>query len=315
MTELDWDRLQRLRDRFLKTDASHRNTPDYWLESADLEVYDQVLAERIGWKWDAVLAEVAMTGFVESEDPDVVPLAEARILDWGCGTGIAGRRFVEHFGGGQVTLHDRSAAAMEFAETRLRDSAPGLKVRTQPVDPDIPDVLLISHVLGELDEHSAARLLKMVRRCRRVLWVEAGTRVIARRLSAIRDLLLEDFDVLAPCPHRSTCSALRAGEQHWCHLFARPPAEVFMDGTWMEIGRRLKIDLRALPYHFLALMRANSKRPADDGPASARLIGRPSIRNKFVRFHECNEAGLTDRTVFKGREPDLYKRIKKTGAI
>ncbi|MEE2887722.1 MAG: small ribosomal subunit Rsm22 family protein [Planctomycetota bacterium] len=311
MTQLDWDRLQRLRDRFLDPDDRRRTIPDYWLESADLEVYDQVLAERIGWKWDAVLAEIAQTDFLDDE----VQVAKARVLDWGCGTGIAARRFIQHFGGQQVTLHDRSAAAMDYAEARLRESSSALDIQQQPASPTVPDILLLSHVLGELDQHSETQVIDLLRRCPRVVWVEAGTRPIARRLSAIRDNLLDEFRIAAPCPHQASCPTLREGDQHWCHLFAKPPTRVFMDGRWREIGRRLNIDLRALPYHFLAMVRTDSRTITPSGTSTSRLLGRPEIRNKFVRFYQCEEAGISERTVFKSREANLYKRIKKTGSL
>lgn len=88
-----------------------------------------------------------------------------------------------------------------------------------------------------------------------------------------------------------------------------------MDGRWREIGRRLNIDLRALPYHFLAMVRTDSPATTDSAACGPRLLGRPEIRNKFVRFYQCEEAGITERTVFKSRESDLYKRIKKTGSL
>jgi ribosomal protein RSM22 (predicted rRNA methylase) len=311
MIELDWDRLQRLRDRFLATGDTHRAIPDYWLEPADLQVYDQVLAERIGWKWDAVLAEIEGTRFV-NQGP---ALSTARILDWGCGTGIASRRFLARFGSQHVQLHDRSKAAMDFAAQRLLHTRPNLEVELQPANPTTPDVLLLSHVLGELSDQNEAQLLELVQRCQKILWVEPGTHAIARRLSAIRDRLLNEFDMVAPCPHQSLCSALQSGPNDWCHFFAKPPSKVFMDSSWVEIGRRLKIDLRALPYHFLAMVRSQPGATSDDQSPTSRLIGRPQVRSKFVRFYQCDKSGMQTRTIFKGREPDLYKKIKKSGAL
>jgi len=309
MTELDWDRLQRLRQRFLATDDAHRAIPDYWMEPEDLQVYDQVLAERIGWKWEAALAHVEEAGFLDESTPP----QEARVLDWGCGTGVAAHRFAQRFGSRQILLHDRSPAAVRYAQARLRAAFPAADVRPHSVEQAAPDILLLSHVLGELDERSEAQLLALIHRCPRVLWVDAGARSIARRLSRIRDSLLDRFEVVAPCPHQASCPALRGDSQHWCHLFAKPPARVFMDRTWAEIGRRLNIDLRALPYHFLAMVQRDPE--PRTGSGGARLIGRPEIRNKFLRFYQCEESGLTNRTVFKGREPELYKRIKKTGSL
>ena len=55
------------------------------------------------------------------------------ILDWGCGSGIAARAFLDYFGCGEVThlrLWDRSAAAMAFAARRAGEKYPALAVST-----------------------------------------------------------------------------------------------------------------------------------------------------------------------------------------
>ena len=57
---LDWTALDRLRAAFL-SDASARATP-YWQTHDTLAAYDATYAERIGWKWDALLRELAASG-------------------------------------------------------------------------------------------------------------------------------------------------------------------------------------------------------------------------------------------------------------
>jgi hypothetical protein len=92
---IDWPALERLRDGFLAAGAA---PADYWTSTAQLAAYDLTFAARIGWKWDFVLGELARRGW--SPPPGAV-------LDWGCGTGVAARRFVHHFGPAavpQVTL-------------------------------------------------------------------------------------------------------------------------------------------------------------------------------------------------------------------
>ena len=53
--KLDWEALDRLREGFL-TGAAARGP--YWKSLGDLANYDLTYGERIGWKWDAVLAEL-----------------------------------------------------------------------------------------------------------------------------------------------------------------------------------------------------------------------------------------------------------------
>jgi hypothetical protein len=85
------DALERLRRHFLEGGAARA---DYWHSKADLAAYDQTFGQRIGWKWDHVLADLARLGW--SPPP-------GEVLDWGCGSGIAGRAFLGRSGTRGVT--------------------------------------------------------------------------------------------------------------------------------------------------------------------------------------------------------------------
>lgn len=300
------DRIQRLRDRFLDDGRGGRALADYWRDADDLAAYDAVLAPRIGWKWDAALAECRDRGFARA-DGDTV-------LDLGCGTGIAARRFAAVFGAHEVLCHDRSPLAMGFAVRQLAAAAPAVKARAlASVDAAAPDVLLVSHVLGELDADGEAALLVLARRCRRIVIVEPGTSQVARRLAALRDQLLPAFRVVAPCPHAQRCPTLLAGHQRdWCHFFATPPPEVFTDGDWVRIGRELGIDLRSLPYAFLALDRNDAAAPpAAAAPAANRVLGRPTMLPHRARVQVCRDGTLAEVEVTKCHEAALWKTLKK----
>src|ERR1051326_2062734 len=138
---IDWPSFERLRTAFLDGTAG---VQDYWLGERDLASYDQTFAQRIGWKWDYVLNELKRRGWSP---------ATGEVLDWGCGTGIAGRAFVEHFGVARATtlvLWDRSLRAMEFAARRARERFPKLKVQSETPTGRGVTTLLLSHVLTEL---------------------------------------------------------------------------------------------------------------------------------------------------------------------
>src|SRR5882672_3190583 len=100
---IDWNSLDEMRAAFLSGTAG---AADYWKNESQLAAYDVTFAQRIGWKWDYVLAELARRGWSP-------PRGE--LLDWGCGSGIAGRAFLDHFGVGAVTslrVWDRSSLAV-----------------------------------------------------------------------------------------------------------------------------------------------------------------------------------------------------------
>ena len=225
----DFALLDRLRTRFLDDPAEGG---DYWETPELLAAYDATFAERIGWKWDAVLAELRARRWAPPEG--------TVLLDWGCGSGVAGRRVLAAFGAGRfsrLVVHDRSALARRFAADRAASAFPGLAVEQAPdwgdVAPAQPFTLVISHVLNELPPAESAALLSLVRRAAAVIWVEPGTSDIARALVALREALRNEFVVIAPCTHSGACGLLTPDNQrHWCHHFARPPIEAFTDAFW-----------------------------------------------------------------------------------
>lgn len=75
--QLDWEVLDRLRARFLRGGSG-----DYWRSWHDLAQYDHTFGQRVAWKWAAVLGELGRLGWQPPVDA---------VLDWGCGSGVAGR--------------------------------------------------------------------------------------------------------------------------------------------------------------------------------------------------------------------------------
>jgi hypothetical protein len=301
---LDWEVLDRLRGNFLSGAAA---AGPYWHTLTDLECYDFTFGERIGWKWDAVLGELKRRGWT--------PPAGATVLDWGCGSGIAGRRVVNFFGAdnfARLLVHDHSALAMDFAEHHGRRNFPALPVeRTNPRfqhDREPIGVLLLSHVLNELDEAAQAGLRQLIARAETVLWVEPGTHEVSRALGRWREQLRDTgLAVVAPCTHGAVCGVLAAGnERHWCHFFADPPAGIHADSHWVKFGQRAGIDLRSLPCSFLVL----DRRPVATPPGLARIIGEPRHYKGYAKIYNCDASGVAELTLQKRDAPELFKTLK-----
>ena len=181
-TALDWKTLDRLREGFLSGSAAKG---PYWKSRDDLAHYDATYAERIGWKWDAVLRELKLRGWA----PRV-----RTVLDWGCGSGIAGRRTIAAFGPeafDELRVWDHSPLAMEFAGEAAGKQFPALRVGSATagfLGGDEPiGLLVISHVLTELPAAALAGLRKLIARAEAVIWVEPGTHAVARQLQQIRE--------------------------------------------------------------------------------------------------------------------------------
>jgi len=312
---VNWNALQRLRTRFLQFDqrdagpgknaeaaASEPDRTDYWRSHSELESYDFTFGERIGWKWDTVLAELKLRGWTPPE---------GAVLDWGCGTGIAGRRVAEAWPQQlrNLLLSDRSHPAQNFAAARARATLPGIAVQTAAAD-SAPELLVLSHVINELKEEMLERLLVLIGRAQAVLWVEPGTHVASRKLIAMRERLLSRFRVIAPCTHGAVCGMLTPGNQrHWCHHFARVPGSVHTDPGWGRFARTLEIDLSSVPFSYLVL----DRRPAVVNPASreARVIGVPRYYKGYAKVLSCQADGVNELILQKRDAPELLKAMKK----
>jgi hypothetical protein len=294
---INWESLARLRQTFLTGTAG---ATDYWQSETDVASYDATFAQRIGWKWDYVLLELRQRGWLPPE---------GELLDWACGSGIAGRAFLDHFGvGGISALHvaDRSSLAVNFAVKRAREKFPRLNVQTGNGS---PTVLLLSHVLTELDQAQTAELVEMARGAASVIWVEPGTYEASYTLVAVRETLRGEFNVVAPCTHSQRCGLLVPGnERHWCHHFAPPPPDIFQNAGWSRFAEETGIDLRDLPLSFLVL----DKRPVKSAPAGVvRVIGHPRLYKPHALLLGCDESGVRDRQLTRRRLPAEFKRLKK----
>ncbi len=299
--EQEWTVLAQLRERFLS--GRGESSRDYWESARMCELYDATFAQRIAWKWRAVWSELALRGRM--------PRAE-RVLDWGCGSGIAAREFsaIQRATGADRPVHfhlwDRSAAAREFAAAKLRDADPLAQIETRmpPADAEI-DLLLASHVLSELGNDSREELLALARRARCVVWVEPGDRALARELMSLRDALADGRSVLGPCTHSASCGLNREGrERDWCHSFAKPAPEVFTRADWREFSRRLKIDLRSVPYSYFALGEARLS-PTD--PGMIRILGRPRLEKGHAKIDACDESGVRSLRVLERDAKPMVK--------
>jgi hypothetical protein len=305
-TSVDWLALEKLRAVFLGQVDPATGTPGpYWTSRAQIASYDFTLGRRIAWKWAAVLEPLIARGWT--------PPAR-RLIDWGCGSGIGARSLLAYAPAGsfdEVVLWDHSPVATGFAAEMIRERQPAISLRVGDPATDANDggfVLVVSHVLNELDPSGRETLVALARRAAAVLWVEPGTREDSRALIALRETLRVEFQCIAPCPHNSACGLLAAeNARHWCHHFATPPTEAFTESGWAEFGQRLGIDLRRLPYSYLVL----DRRPAPRPPDLVRLIGEPRESTGVMRLLRCRAPDVAEVELQKRTAPPLWRALHK----
>lgn len=305
-----WALLESLRAGYLGS-APGTALADYWQSDEHLAAYDETFAERIGWKWRAVLNELKESGYA--------PPAGYTLYDFGTGTGIAARRFFEFFAPEQAAaarLLDRSARAVQFAMARLQGLAPRLPVQRWDAGQKLTSplsVLTISHVLTELTDAARQQLTALAQTAHTVIWVEPGTFAASRALLEVREALCATgaFKILAPCPHQQRCGLLTPdNERHWCHMFARPPAEVSQSAFWAEFSKRLGIDLRSLPVSYLVATREPAATPvlAD---SEARILGRTREYKGYLKILACDDSGVREAAVQKRSAKERFKELAR----
>jgi len=291
------DCLRGLRQEFLEREQGQVERGDYWESDDELLLYDETFGARIGWKWDAVLDEL--------EARARLPRGRV-VLDWGCGTAVATRRYLARVQGVErVHLVDHSPRARRVARALIEQQHPGLAV-VDGLPREAPDVLLVSHVLAELAPPSVEELCQLAGRSQATLWVEPGSKSSARALGEARERLAATLEVLAPCTHRAQCGALAPGLDAWCHFFARAPQAVYTEGKWAEFGREIGIDLRSLPYSFLVLARRG---PELSGPG-ARLLARPRLQKGRAFLTVCDASGVRELDFLQRVDKELFKEFE-----
>lgn len=291
--------LRRIRARFLTGTAGAQN---YWKVAEDIALYDSTFGERIGWKWDGVLRELT--------DRQWQPQSR-HLFDWGCGSGVAGRRALTQWPHLEsITLHDRSPLAVRFSAEKIRAAFPHIRIDFPTTNLPPSTLLVISHVISELNEPDLQQLLNLARQATEIIWVEAGTHTDSRRLIAVRESLRQELTAVAPCTHQHRCDLLsHRHDAHWCHHFANPPSEIFQNARWMDFGREMGIDLRSLPYSFLVLQKY-PQNPLPN-PALSHIIGQPREARGHLKVLTCQANGVDDFVLQKRDAPNLYRSLRK----
>ncbi|HCR29887.1 MAG TPA: hypothetical protein DIV79_07725 [Opitutae bacterium] len=302
---IDWDQLVRIRKRFLEIEE---NPGVYWESEEDLALYHRFFGQRIGWKWKDAIKQAKQAGWL---------LHSQRIVDWGCGTGIASQTLIEEIGTSNiesVTLWDHSRLAASFAKDKLVAHFPNLSVNIaeeSEFEELSKSIVLVSHALNELSIEVRSELRKQLSRAQQLFFVEPGNRRCSHLLIEQREGLIDQFNPIAPCVCNQACPMTQEDNaHHWCHFFAKPPIEAFTRSDWSRFGRIMEIDLRSLPYSFLALDSISLANEPDDRSLS-RVIGRPRQRKGFVELLSCDRNGLNQYQLQKRDNPSLCKSIKK----
>jgi GNAT superfamily N-acetyltransferase len=215
---------------------------------------------------------------------DVLP-APRHVLDLGAGPGTTAWAAQAVWPEARVTLVERDAAFVELGRALAADGDRGRGWTWQRDDvtrvPSLPaaDLAVLSYLVGEIDDGSAATLVdRAARAAPLVLVVEAGSAEgFAAVLRARQRLLSAGRFIVAPCPHDEPCPV--AGTD-WCHMTTRLGRS--------RLHRMAKRGQRAYedePYSFVAAWAMPPRRRTE------RIVARPEAHKGHVRLRICRFDG------------------------
>ena len=299
-----WQTLRQLRQGFLVDKAG---IDDYWKSEVTVRLYHQTLGQRILWKWQAVWDKL------DEERPNILENKSVRVLDWGCGSGIASTSLLENAKRRKailaLDLFDRSRIATAFAKKHLQEQFQvAANITTEPANQY--DLILFSHVLNELDDIGFKKVVATAKQSKLFVWVEPGTKLAATRLAALRNELAIEYEALAPCTHQEKCPLTETHGHDWCHFFAKPPSAVSQSAFWRQYHDEMGIDSQRLPLSFLVM-----RRKASDSLAMSeektRIVGNMRFNKAGVQILGCSSSGVNSQLIAKRSAKDTLKSLKK----
>jgi len=340
IADLDIPLLHRVRARYLEASTDPLSVQkDYWTSRHELEQYDATFAQRIGWKWQNIIDELSDyfdsqtategalssigvslphgregSGHTTGSFSAVKETDTFRILDFGCGTGIAARVWASLMPGA-VDLWDRSALATQFAVEKCLEDGLTANALSKPPESFAGYFVLLSHLANEMKLPDLEKLAEQLRDCEGFCWVEPGTPRSSQWMVQLRKTLLADFEILAPCPHSQSCGleTPQPANWAWCHHFAKPPQEAFNTAFWKKFSDEMKIDMRSLPVSYLVMRRKAAVDTQETLPY--RQLGRPRPQKGFTEIWICHQEGEDGKVdlhrVFKKNRADTVKRLAR----
>lgn len=143
-------------------------------------------------------------------------------------------------------------------------------------------LLILSYVLTESAPRALQNLLNRMPNLEAVAILEPSTSQDARRLQALRPILLDlGFHLWAPCTHSKECPLLKDSDRDWCHDRLVPKLPTW----WHELESKLPMKNKTVTVSYLLARRRI--RPAHS--PEVRVIGDRLDEKTKVRQLICRE--------------------------
>ncbi|MEW1954292.1 small ribosomal subunit Rsm22 family protein [Terrabacter sp. NPDC080008] len=239
-------------------------------------------------------------------------VAPRSLLDLGGGTGAAAWAAAGAFPSLEsLTVLDQVEAALALGRDLLADApSPALANATfrravaGAWPDDQADLVTVSYVLSELDEHQQDALVRdAMRRGRVVVVAEPGTPDGYGRVIRVRTALLAaGWTLLGPCPHEAECPLLHSD---WCHFAAR----VSRSAEHRRIkGAELSYEDEKFSWVAGAAPGVLDSQVTQATPG--RIIRHPLKRKGLVEFQVCRTDGTAGREVVSKKAGERYRKAR-----
>jgi len=162
------------------------------------------------------------------------------------------------------------------------------------------DLVTLSYVLGEVDDHVRDKLIDRLWSLTRdvLVIVEPGTTAGWMRVLYARDrLVATGAQILAPCPHALACPL---APPDWCH-FSRRLARSRIH----RVSKGAEVPWEDEKFIYVAV----SRRPG--AGATARVIAPPRSASGRVNLKLCRNDGRAEWRLISRREGDPYKQARR----
>ncbi len=264
-------------------DLSDGLTQDRELIGQDYFADKELLAAYLALYWPATYQQAMVTLKIANITP-------TKALDLGCGLGSFAVALSDA-GAERVVAADRSAMALNEAE-KLWGSGKFMWEH-RDIDGRPPkgryDVITVGNALNELDLEDAEiaglieRWMAILNDGGRLILVEPALRDTTRTLHRVRDLIVENYRIEAPCIWAGVCPALE-NSKDWCHGAWpwTPPDMVEQLAAAVGVAR----DTTKMAYLILS-----NDEPRTETGRIARVVSEPRHTKGRLRYFVCGGEG------------------------
>jgi ribosomal protein RSM22 (predicted rRNA methylase) len=253
------------------------------------------LAARLPATFAAIRAALEAVAEVRPE------FSPRSLLDFGAGPGTALWAARDRWSElDAATLIEASTSMRKFGEVFAGESG----IARIEWGADLPsqhsDLVTLAYVLDELDPARRTTLVQQLWSLARdtLLIVEPGTPAGWQRILAARDLLLrQGAQIVAPCPHASTCPLVAPD---WCHFSRR----VSRSRAHLQ-AKAAEVPWEDEKFIYVAVSRHSATLPA------ARVIAPPRAGSGKVELKLCERDGKARATRITRRNGARYKQARR----